>query len=289
MGSQVTHHNSNRRMNQRSRSWCYTLNNYTEADESKLQALQQPSYHLYGREVGEQGTPHLQGFLYFQNKKSFKQIKKLLGDKAHIEIARGSTKQNVEYCSKEGNLWSRGTPPKGAGKTSDRVEKNHLLRTKSVDQLVRDGDISILTVPTLVKARRLLELETTPLSRMHCCGVWIYGPPGTGKTHYSRESFGPPTSVFMKSQSKWFDGYNGEDIILLDDLDTGVLGHYLKRWMDKWPCYGEIKGGTVALRHNLFVVTSNYTPEMLWPEDPAMAAAVSRRCIFKHMNKRKVD
>jgi hypothetical protein len=165
-----------------------------------------------------------------------------------------------------------------------RAEKNKLLIEKPLEDLVRDGDISLLTLPTLKKARWILEAETTPLQRPTSCGLWIYGPPGTGKTHYALNGW---TNVFMKSQNKWFDGYTGQEVILLDDYDTPMLGHYLKRWMDKWPCYGEVKGGTVALRHTRFIVTSNYTPEQIWNEDLVLAAAVSRRCIFKRMNKRR--
>lgn len=108
-------------------------------------------------------------------------------------------------------------------------------------------------------------------------GLWVYGPPGVGKTYTVRHLF---PDAFMKNQNKWFDGYKGEETIILDDLDTSFLGHYLKRWMDQYPVTGEVKGGLVALRHRRFIVTSNYTPEMLWVEDHQLAAAVRRRCTF---------
>ena len=49
---------------------------------------------------------------------------------------------------------------------------------------------------------------------------------------------------------------------MLDDLDNmggDKLGHYLKRWADKWQCKAESKGSTVQLKHEWFIVTSNYT------------------------------
>jgi len=110
-------------------------------------------------------------------------------------------------------------------------------------------------------------------------GVWYYGPPGTGKSHTAREKF--PGS-YIKAQSKWWDGYIGQRSVILDDLDTNVLGHHLKIWLDKYAHSGEVKGGTLKLDYDTFVVTSNYTPEDLWKDDPIMAQAVRRRCVFTH-------
>lgn len=68
----------------------------------------------------------------------------------------------------------------------------------------------------------------------------------------------------MKSQSKWWDGFKGEDTVVIDDMDFNggqTLGHYLKIWADKWACNGETKGGTISLNHKRLIVTSNYSIE----------------------------
>lgn len=119
-------------------------------------------------------------------------------------------------------------------------------------------------------------------------GFWFVGPPGTGKTHYARTNFGD--DIYIKQQNKWWDGYKGQKIVVLDDLDTNCLGHHLKIWADRWACNGEIKGATVALQHTHFIVTSNYDIQQLWPkdEDFKLREAIARRfqvVIFseKHM------
>lgn len=267
---------------ERVRAWVFTLNNYEEEDEGRI-ALMGAQYTVYGKEIGESGTKHLQGYMYFSNKKSMKQLKKGL-PKAHWEPRRGSHEQAREYCVKDGVVTEYGTPPEknGGDKMSERAAKNKRLREATLNELVDNGELCIMDVKRLKQARDILNQEGTDYVAPNVRGIWVYGPPGTGKTHYARSL---DDAFYIKAQNKWFDGYTREKTIVLDDLDKGgaCLGHYLKIWADKWACTGEIKGGTVNLVHERFVVTSNYLPEELWPEDEEMRRAIERRFEIKKM------
>lgn len=98
----------------RARGWCFTLNNYTaiEHDDimNKVSALK--CNYIVGKEVGKENTPHLQGYVYFENAKTFKKIKDILGIRTHIEKAKGSQKDNFNYCSKDGQFKSNMNFPK---------------------------------------------------------------------------------------------------------------------------------------------------------------------------------
>ena len=59
-------------------------------------------YMVVGVEVGENGTPHLQGYVRLNNKIRFNALKKLIGQRAHIEQAKGSELENDDYCRKDG-------------------------------------------------------------------------------------------------------------------------------------------------------------------------------------------
>lgn len=83
--------------------------------------------------------------------------------------------------------------------------------------------------------------------------------------------------AFEKPQNKWWDGYRGESIVIIDDLDTDTLGHYLKRWADRYPVKGEVKNGTVNLSYRRLFVTSNHTIEGLFEKQPGMIAPLQRR------------
>lgn len=88
------------------RRYCFTINNYLESDVIALTALGgSPSvkYLVFGREVGESGTPHLQGFVIFSTSTSFDLAKARIGRQAHLEAARGSSKQAADYCKKDGD------------------------------------------------------------------------------------------------------------------------------------------------------------------------------------------
>lgn len=83
-------------------NWCFTLNNYTDQDEEMLRTLSWGTkYLVYGHEVGESGTPHLQGFVTFQTNQRFKAVKKFLPDGCHIEKARGTAWEAAQYCKKD--------------------------------------------------------------------------------------------------------------------------------------------------------------------------------------------
>lgn len=90
----------------KSRKWCFTLNNYTENEFLSLKTkMEQMEHTLYiiGKEVGKNGTPHLQGFIQFKNPRNFNFLKKM-NNRLHIEKSKGNIKQNMKYCSKDNNF-----------------------------------------------------------------------------------------------------------------------------------------------------------------------------------------
>lgn len=89
--------------------WVFTLNNFTPLDEERLQSAQvldETKYLIYGRETGDSGTPHLQGFVIFKVSLRFAAAKTLLCNdgRIHIEPARGKNKQASDYCKKSDPL-----------------------------------------------------------------------------------------------------------------------------------------------------------------------------------------
>lgn len=259
------------------RNICFTLNNYTQDEYEFIVNGTWFRYMIIGKEIGEGGTPHLQGYAVLVKQLRVNALKKAIGNRVHFEPRKGTHEQARDYCKKEKDYCEFGEEPK-QGKRND---------LKSACELVKkDGALAVaqLMPEMYVKYHRgFKELELAiqdKYDHVSVRGIWIFGPPGTGKSHSAR-IFAP--DAFIKPQNKWWDGYSGQDVVILDDLDTPILGHYLKIWSDKWSCTGETKGGTVNLRHRLFIVTSNYAPWDLFKDDDVMGEAVTRR--FKLIEK----
>ena len=86
--------------------------------------------------------------------------------------------------------------------------------------------------------------------------------------------------LYHKLCNKWWDGYRGEKVIILDDFDQPSLSHYIKIWADNYNSIGEIKNGSINLNYNIFIITSNYMPKFLWPNDIKLRYAIYRRFKF---------
>ena len=94
----------------RAKRWVFTLNNYTEEDCEQLRRhlIDVACYFaVVGKEVGEGGTPHLQGFASFKTFKYFTAVKRLVGEGVHLEVAKKPDAANDKYCSKGGDLLLR--------------------------------------------------------------------------------------------------------------------------------------------------------------------------------------
>lgn len=106
--------------------WVFTLNNWTQEEHDLLCSVandesKRVRYLVFGKEVGEQGTPHLQGYVEFEAAVRFTTVKNRLGlQRAHVEVAKGSAQQNREYCTKEGDFEEFGeVAPVGQGRRTD--------------------------------------------------------------------------------------------------------------------------------------------------------------------------
>lgn len=88
-----------------SKRWCFTVNNMEVDNLCTAHFHPDIDYMIQGDEVAPTTqTPHVQGYVIFTTNKRLAAVKKLLPT-AHWEIAKGTTAQNIEYCSKDGESY----------------------------------------------------------------------------------------------------------------------------------------------------------------------------------------
>lgn len=86
----------------RARAWIFVINNYTDEDISEIMNLCRYKFGtkgvflICGYEVGENGTPHIQGYVYFRCARTRRAISGDLS-RAHLEPAKGTPEDNVRY------------------------------------------------------------------------------------------------------------------------------------------------------------------------------------------------
>ena len=82
-----------------SKHWCFTFNNYSEDDIKTFEEVSSNSSkrYVFQEELGENGTPHLQGYIEFIDKV---RPKNMYDTKIHWEKCR-NIKNSIAYCSKE--------------------------------------------------------------------------------------------------------------------------------------------------------------------------------------------
>lgn len=115
----------------RLRRVCFTWNNYPLDAEDQLRCLAERKHVIYmvvGRERGESGTPHLQGYVHFKHALTFSALKRLLPS-VHLERARGSGADNQAYCTKDGDFFEIGElPDEKAGAKACKESWSRILR-----------------------------------------------------------------------------------------------------------------------------------------------------------------
>lgn len=86
------------------KKYSFTLNNYSNDEYESLVTFFKNGSNKFiiGKEKGEQGTPHLQGYVEFSIKKRITECKHI-NKRIHWEQSKGTQEDNLKYCSKEGD------------------------------------------------------------------------------------------------------------------------------------------------------------------------------------------
>lgn len=247
-------------MDSRARGFVFTINNYSDVDRPGVDLLaSMAEYLIIGKEIGEEGTPHYQGYVYFgKNKKAFKQVKELL-PRAHIEAAKGSPRQNFDYCSKQGDFEEFGVRPQ-QGKRSDLQLAYQVVKETSKMKEV----VALMPNFQAIKcAEAYLKYHEAPRNWKPEVR-WYYGATGAGKTRFAREWLGEEAYTCLDS-AKFWEGYDGHEAVLIDDFRKDFCKfHVLLRILDRYEFRVEVKGASRQLRARKIAITCPFHPRLVY-------------------------
>lgn len=123
MNTEQSVHKNFKMPNPTSTRWVFTLNNYTDDEFRHICDFHGTSsltrYLIVGKEVGQHGTPHLQGFVIFHRNCRLAAVRNHLSQRAHFERALGTSAQASQYCKKEHDFFEFGELPSNSGKRND--------------------------------------------------------------------------------------------------------------------------------------------------------------------------
>jgi len=224
------------------------------------------------------GRCHIQGFVRFHSNKRLGAVKSWLGDQTcHLEIAKGSPRANLDYCTKadsrtgefrfQNGDFDRG----GQGKRNDLHELTEAIREhKTMEELNDLFPREIIKYGRGIQLSRSLFLSGSAPVTFPRTVIVLWGRSGAGKSLWARMYAElNKLSVYSKNLSKstdtqWFDGYDGESLLLLDDFtDQAVSFRELLIWTDIYKHRVQIKGAMSLGTWSHVIITSNVAPQ-LW-------------------------
>lgn len=254
-------------INKKQQGWVFTLNNYTEEDVERILHLpiSSPSiqYVCFGKEIGEQGTHHLQGYIHFKCQVRRGTVSKALPN-AYVAARKGDLGEAIAYCKKDGLFFSEGNLriPSKSSKWGDIIE---LAEEGKLDEIKEEYPlVYLMHRPKLESLMNphLEAFEDDPKNHFE----WWVGPTGTGK---SRELWNKFPVHYDKQLNKWWDGYLYHEVVAIEEADPKKCEHmayFFKRWCDHYPFRAEIKNGHLNnIRPAKIIVTSNYTIKECFP------------------------
>lgn len=254
----------------RNRNWAFTINNWTPEELLACQELK-CQYIIIGDEVGETGTPHLQGYVEFFDAHTMSAIKKYM-PRAHLEIAYGNAEQNREYCTKEKFLYEGGAP-KRQGK------RNDIRRVR--DQLDDGANMrSIVTTASSHQSIRMAEVYLSyheqkrnwkPLVK------WFYGPTGTGKSFTAYKELEDEDVYTAGDTARWWQGYDANSSVILDDFRSSfICFNNLLKLLDCYPYLVEVKGGSRQFLAKKIIITSPFHPKDVYKTNEEVEQLIRR-------------
>lgn len=244
------------------RNVCFTLNNYTEKELKDILEWK-CSYLICGREVGESGTPHIQGYVEWGRGVRFTTMKKL-NERIHWETRKGTAKQASDYCKKDGNFEERGELSSQGHRTDLDEIKTSIENGRKVDDICMDSPMVYHQYGRTLN--KIEDLVMRKKYRTHMTkGIWYWGSTGVGKSHAAYENFHPDTHYTLPNDNGWWDGYTQQETVIINDFRGEIPYNQLLQMVDKFPFSVRRRNREpLPFTSKTVIITSSLPPQLVY-------------------------
>lgn len=277
----------------KTRSYCFTLNNPSQAlqdaPEQLMEGTPHVRYAIWQLEHPEGGTLHFQGYMELDAPCRIVGLTKHKLSGAHLEPRKGSPDAARDYCRKEESRvegpWEFGNWESGGqGSRNDLKECcDAIKRGASTLEIATDFPTQLVKYHRGLQVYRDIISPVPPRDPDQRTYVTLYlGPPGCGKSRAaSRDATTGGIVPYYKSTGKWWDGYTGQSHVIMDDFSGASLSYSdFKLVVDRFPHRVEFKGGSTQFSARHFFITSCSMPDKWWNPETVKEfkfAEISRR------------
>lgn len=204
-----------------------------------------------------------------------------------VQVARGSAIENYNYCTKgDGRVegpWELGECPfnKEGGKKLLKQACDWVRAGLAIETMPQEMDtVRIMHSKGLRQFKQDLDRAKRPRYRKLDVLV-LWGKTGLGKTRFAYENY-DLDQIYKLTEPEgklWWDGYNGQEVLLIDDFSGWIKYRFLLNVLDVYPLDLEVKGGFVSANYTKVIITSNFHPSRWYPRhglDPPLERRLTR-------------
>lgn len=255
----------------RYRNICGTIYNYKQGEEcenweERFLKLGM-KYIITGEEIcPTTNRPHLQYYCELSKQMRHNTIKTHLIN-IHFEARKGTQKQAIDYCKKDGSFKEVGDRNKQGERTDLKELKCEIMTGKvTVEDIIIEEPMAYhMYGRTLDKIEDIYLLSKFRTEMTE--GIWYWGETGCGKSHKAHENFNPKTHYSWKLNEKngWQDGYRGQDTVIINDFRGEIKYNEMLQIVDKW-VYSVPRRGRAPMpfTSSKVIVTSSLPPEKIF-------------------------
>lgn len=273
----------------KSTGYAFVINNYTEEDVQRITELKnmdRVTRLVCEKEIGKEGTPHLQGYISFKKAQTMKNVEKWLGGRVHLEKPRKSPRDNFYYCTKDNTAFvikgfddvikvEQNIQKKKKDSNDKALEILTDIKDLPRDQFIQKHASFYLykrSIYDKFKTEYEMEVMENYEGNLKDKNFWVYGSAGSGKSMLAAKWL-PEEYILRKTSNKWFDGYTKKvKLIVIDDLCPNLndqSARTMKNLADRYKFVVEVKNSTIVItpKDYCLLITTNYTLEQIFPNE----------------------